>query len=282
MTEAKEVRMPRAVEKNGSRTQSSQPGKANGARLPFAPLDKNSFIPMYFQIQSQLLNMIESGLLQNGDPLPSEEELTRVYGVSRMTARQALLSLKSQGLASRHKGRGTFVIRPVVNKDIAHLKGFTAEMETLGMKPSSKVLEKNSIPAPVDIAVTLQVEPGTLLFSMHRLRFADNEPIALETVWLTQSLFPGIENIDFSRESLYETLRERYSVRLRGADEILEARAASRREADLLDTAPRSCLLAISRTLWSLQGRPIEVGRSLYRGDRYRAVLRIPISETEG
>ena len=75
----------------------------------FAPLDKGSFTPMYFQIQAQLLKMIQGRQLRAGDPLPSEEELSRAYEVSRMTARHALQSLKSQGFASRHKGQGTFV-----------------------------------------------------------------------------------------------------------------------------------------------------------------------------
>jgi GntR family transcriptional regulator len=94
----------------------------------FEPLDKNSFTPMYFQIQTQLLKMIQSGQLRAGDSLPSEEEVSRVYGVSRMTSRQALQVLKSQGFASRHKGRGSFVSQPRVEKDITHLCGFTAEM----------------------------------------------------------------------------------------------------------------------------------------------------------
>ena len=91
----------------------------------FAPLDKGSFTPIYFQIQTQLLQKIQSGQLRAGDPLPSEEELGRIFNVSRMTARHALQALKSQGFASRHKGQGTFVSRPRVEKDIAHLSGFT-------------------------------------------------------------------------------------------------------------------------------------------------------------
>src|ERR1039457_1632563 len=92
-------------------------------KLYFEPLDKNSFTPMYFQIQSHLLKMIQSGELRAGDSVPSEEELARVYGVSRMTSRQALQSLKSQGYAAGQKGRGTFVTQPKVEKDIAHLAG---------------------------------------------------------------------------------------------------------------------------------------------------------------
>jgi GntR family transcriptional regulator len=75
-----------------------------------------------------LLKMINSGKLRAGDSLPGEEELGHVYGVSRMTSRQALQVLKQQGFASRQRGRGTFVTQPKVEKDITHLSGFTAEM----------------------------------------------------------------------------------------------------------------------------------------------------------
>jgi GntR family transcriptional regulator len=90
-----------------------------------------------------------------------------------------------------------------------------------------------------------------------------------------------VEDIDFSRFSLYQTLRERYEIRVSRADEILEARSATRREAELLEVKVRASLLVISRTLWSTDGLPVETAYSVYRGDRYRAVLRIPATAME-
>src|ERR1700739_491934 len=99
--------------------------------LVLEPLDKSSFTPMYFQIQTQLLEKIKTKQLLPGDMLPSEEDLARIYGVSRMTSRQALQALTTQGLAYREKGRGTFVLQPKVENDITHLRGFSAEMKAL-------------------------------------------------------------------------------------------------------------------------------------------------------
>lgn len=256
------------------------PSRALG-NLLFEPLDKNSFTPMYFQIQTQLLKQIKSGHLRPGDALPGEEELTRIYGVSRMTSRQALQALTAQGLAYRQKGRGTFVLQPKVEKDIAHLLGFSAEMRVLGLKAASRVLRKESVPAPPEIAIRLGIEPGSPTLHLHRLRSADEEPVAIEEVWLSQNQFPGIEKVDFVRRSLYETLREQYGIRVGSADEVIEARPANRQEAELLAIAPKSSLLVISRTLRSVDGKPVETGVSLYRGDRYRAVLRIPATAVE-
>jgi GntR family transcriptional regulator len=249
--------------------------------LPFASLDKSSFTPMYAQIQTQLMEMIHSGRLNSGDLLPSEEELSRVYGVSRMTARQALQSLKSQGYATRHKGRGTFVTQPKMEKDITHLSGFTAEMRALGKKPSSRVISAATIPATEEIAGRLAVNAGSPIFKLCRIRLADGLPVAFEEVCLSVARFPGIQEIDFMRQSLYLTLRERYGIRFGIADEVIEARAADRLEAQLLEIPPRSSLLVISRTLSGVDGEPIETSRSCYRGDRYRAALRIPATTVE-
>jgi len=251
------------------------------SKFVFEPLDKNSFTPMYFQIQTQLIKQIKSGQLRAGDALPGEEELTRLYGVSRMTLRHALQALTSQGLAYRQRGRGTFVMQPKVEKDIAHLLGFSAEMRVLGRKAASRVLGIGSVPAPPEIAARLNIETGSPALHLHRLRSADDVPAAIEEVWLSQEQFPGIEKVDFVRCSLYQTLRERYNIRVGSADEVIEARAASRQEAELLEIAHKSSLLVISRTLLSVDGRPVETGISLYRGDRYRAVLRIPATAVE-
>lgn len=258
-------------------------GASNGApaNLPFASLDRNSFTPMYAQIQAQLLEMIRSGRLQPGDLLPSEEELSRIYGISRMTARQALQSLKTQGFANRQKGKGTFVTRPKMEKDIAHLSGFSAEMRALGMKPSSRVLASQTVNASDEIASRLSINAGTPVFRLCRLRLANDVPLAVEEICLPAAKFPGIQKLDFSRHSLYQTIHERYRTRFGIADEVLEARAASRHEAELLEIPTRSCLLVISRILWSVDGEPIETVSSSYRGDRYRAVLRIPATTVE-
>lgn len=251
------------------------------AALQFDALDKKSFTPMYFQIQSQLRKMIDSGQLKPGDLLPSEDELSRVYKVSRMTARQALQSLKNLGLASRHKGRGTFVSEPRVEKDITHLAGFTAEMKSLGMRPSSKVLVVEQITADAETARTLEIEAGEPVFRLRRLRLANDIPMAVEEIRLPLKRFPGIGNFNFAQVSLYQMLREHYSIRLSMADEVLEACAAKHEEAQLLQVPLRSSLLVIKRTLWGVDGKPIESACSFYRGDRYHAVLCLPATSVE-
>lgn len=245
------------------------------------PLDKNSFTPLYFQIQQKLMERIQSGDLTEGDLLESEEDLSRRYQVSRMTARQALRGLKDQGYAYSVKGRGTFVCRPKMEKNILHLQGFTEEMRQQGLQPSSQLLEQAVIPANDDLVRRLNLQSGDPVLRLFRLRLADGTPIALETSHVSLAPFRGLERFDFGKRSLYQTLRERFSVRVGWADEVIEALSAGRDEARLLTIAPKASLLCISRTVITAQGIPIEFARSLYRADRYRAVIRVPATTIE-
>lgn len=264
-----------------SRVPSSLAKTESSTKWEFEPLDKHSFTPMYFQIQTQLLAMIQSGRLRPGDPLPSEEELSRICGVSRMTSRQALQSLKSRGFASRHKGHGSFVSQPRVEKDITHLCGFTAEMRAQGMRASSRVLSAARSVASPEIAAKLGIEPNAPIYELRRLRLSDGLPIAIEEICLPYDRFPGVDRLDFSRLSLYQTLRDQYGIRVSRADEVIEARSATNREAQLLEIKPRASLLAISRTLWGTDDQPVETAHSVYRGDRYSAILSIPATTME-
>jgi GntR family transcriptional regulator len=264
----------------GSAVAKNAPDSPSLADHPFVPLNKKSFEPLYAQIQSQLREQIRLGRLSVNDPLPGEAELSRVFGVSRMTSRQALQGLTSDGLTYRERGRGTFVSPAKVEKQIAHLQGFSTEMRLLGLSAGTRVLGAGLVTATPTVAAALLLPPGTGVLRLHRLRLADGEPMAIEEAWIPQTRFPGIEKINFGRRSLYETLRERYGVKIGSAREVIEARGATRQEAELLEIPIRSSLLVVSRTLLDGEGQPMEMAYSLYRGDRYRAVLSIPAIES--
>jgi len=269
------------VESGETKTLLTTSSGENRNKWDFQPPDKDSFTPMYYQIESQLLEMIQSGKLRPGDLLPSEGELSRMCGVSRMTSRQALQGLKTKGFVTRRRGQGSIVNQPRVEKDILHLSGFSAEMRALGMSATSRVLEQDTVPASVEAAAQLGIETGEEVLLLRRLRLADGLPVAVEIAQIPLKRFPGIETMDFNSRSLYHTLREKFGIRVSRADEILEARSATRAEAKLLGMQFRASVLAISRTLWSADGLPVETAHSVYRGDRYRAIIRIPATDME-
>jgi GntR family transcriptional regulator len=244
-------------------------------------LDKGGFIPLYFQIQRALMERIHAGELSEGDALASEEELARLYQVSRMTARQALHGLKTSGYAFSQKGRGTFVSRPKLEKNIMHLRGFTEDMKHLGMAPSSKLLEQTVVKATADLAEKLKVEADDTIMRLRRLRLADGIPMALEVSHIPLRRFPGLEKTNFAKQSLYFILRENFGVRVAYADEVIEALPATREESELLTIPKRASILSITRVIITTEEIPIEAACSRYRGDRYRASIRVPTTTIE-
>ena len=244
-------------------------------------LDKQGFVPLYYQIQLALLERIDRGDLKEGDLLQSEEELSRRYRVSRMTARQALHGLKLRGYAVSERGRGTFVTKPKLVKSIMQLRSFTEEFRKRGLTPSSRILEQKVVSAKSELAEILKLKVGEKVLHLRRLRLANEVPLAVEDSHILLSRFPGLDRIDFSGRSLYQTIRDRYSIQFGWADEIIEAIPATKEEAELLNVPRRSSLLCISRTLMAADETPLEFAVSHYRGDRYRASLRVPMIDAE-
>jgi GntR family transcriptional regulator len=248
---------------------------------PVVLLDKHGFIPLYYQIQQALLEKIERGELAEGDLLDSEEELARRYQVSRMTARQALHGLKSRGVAVSQKGRGTFVSRPKLEKNIMHLQGFTVDMRQRGMIPASRLLEQSVVPPNEEQCEKLRMKATHRLLRLRRLRLADGIPMAVELSHVPLNAFPGLDTYDFSAHSLYEVMRDQYGVRVGWADEVIEALPATIEEAELLTIPRRSSILSITRVIITTNEVPVEMACSRYRGDRYRASIRIPATNIE-
>jgi GntR family transcriptional regulator len=240
------------------------------------PLDRKGFIPLYFQIQSALVEKIHSGELREGDLLTSEWQLARAYHVSRVTAREALHGLKTSGYASSLRGRGTFVTKPKREKPLTQLRGFTEEIAARGMVPASRLLEQGVIDATAELADSLEVQVGSPVMRLRRLRLADGIPMAMEKTYISLSHFPGIQQINFGEQSLYQMLREQFSVRVAWAAETIEILQATSEESTLLKIPAKTGVLSISRNTITEDRMPIEVTVSRYRADRYRALIYIP------
>lgn len=254
----------------------SQKNKMNSPAAPAAMFDKRNIIPLYSQIEQSIMEKIKNGILSEGELLPSEQELARSYNVSRMTARQALHGLKQNGFVFTIRRKGTFVTTPKIEKTLISLQGFSQEMRSGGMRPSSIVLEHGVIAPPANIVERLQLQTDENVFKLRRLRLADKKPIAVEISYTPIKYFPGIDSIDFGRESLYSVLQNQYRSSIGWSVDVIEAAKATAEEATLLTVPRGSGILSIARLVMSSEGRPIEACLSRYRSDRYRATVRIP------
>jgi GntR family transcriptional regulator, N-acetylglucosamine utilization regulator len=240
-----------------------------------AVLDRRSVVPLYYQIQQRLLEQIRSGELKAGDPVPSEQEISARLRVSRMTARQALKSICSMGLAYSQRGKGTFVSRVKLEKNFRQLLSFSEEMRVRGSQPRSKVLAYKRIQADGEVAEALHLNPTEEVVFLQRVRIAGSEPLCIETAHIPARLCPGLlEHFDPSG-SLYRALAEHYGLQVQMAEEVAEASVATSSEAKLLRVQAKSPVFRFTRTACLHDGQPVEFVKSTYRGDRCKVVNRL-------
>lgn len=238
-------------------------------------LDRHSVVPLYFQIQQHLLQDIRSGKLQAGKPLPSEEAISKRLRVSRMTARQALKSLCSLGVAYSQRGKGTFVSEIKLEKNFRQVQSFTEEMEAHGSRPHSKLISSEIVPASEEAAEALHLSPGEKVICIRRVRVADALPMGVETSCLQLSLCPDLREKFDPRLSLYRTLAQVYGIHIVQADEVVEAGLADSEEARLLRIPKKSPVFLFTRTSYIKGGKAVEYVKSTFRGDRYKITNRL-------
>lgn len=207
--------------------------------------------------------------------LPPEQELAARFGVSRPTARQAVLELAREGMVARSRGRGTVVMGRRAEYPVRRLVSFSEEHAAKGQRVTAKVLQNVLMPADERVAALLVVEPGSTIFHLARIRFVNDEPVALQKSYIPAADVPGIENLDFTRESLYSILGERYGFHIAHGDEKLSAGLPDQQESVLLSLPVNAPVFRIQRQSYLSSGKPIEVVESAYRGDRYVIRLRL-------
>lgn len=234
-------------------------------------INRSDYIPYYIQVKNALLAHIESGGWQQGDQLPGEAELCRVFDVSRTVIRQALKEMDREGYIRREKGKGTFVDKAKISQGLAQkLTGFYQDMVDRGETPITKVLRQGLVPANSKVASQLQLEPGDQVIELQRLRGVGDEFFALVTTYLSYTICPRVLHTDFSNKSLYAFLEEELGLTITHGQRTLEAVLANDYEANLLQIQKGDPLILLDSVVYLDDGRPIEYFRALHRGGRAR------------
>ena len=235
---------------------------------------RDSFVPRYIQIQQALRERIDE--LAPGDSLPSDAELCAEFGVSRMTARNAMMHLIQERLVERVPGRGTFVSRPPTHRHAGNLLSFSNEMRRRGLAPSSRVIAREVRDASDVEAAELWLRAGADVVVVRRVRLADGEPIAVERSVLPGTCAPFLLGADLEGDSLHALLVAAGRVPTRGRG-VLDAQPASQDDAELLGVVPGSALLVECRVIMDQHNRPLERTESRYAGERYALDLEFDV-----
>ena len=153
------------------------------------------------------------------------------------------------------------------------LTSFTDEMRHHGLSAKSQVLEQGVIAASPDVAARLEIALASPVFRLRRLRFAEGEPMGLQTAYVPMAAVPGIADLPFTDASLYDVFRSRYNLYPASAKETHVAVLVTAEDAALLRTSPGSPGLSAERMTYLSDGKPLEYVKSIMRGDRYKIVL---------
>jgi GntR family transcriptional regulator len=238
-------------------------------------IDPSSPIPLYCQIRDQLRDQILAGAFQTGEMLPTEQQISAQTGVSRMTVRQALAQLASEGWVERQRGRGTFVAdRKKIPTELQYIGlNYTQFIRRAGLAPATRVLRQEIQPAPQEVADWLQIPPGEATVFIFRLRLIADEPVAVERLHLPHHRVPGLEQIDLNNRSLHQTLHEHYALVPDHARDVVEISIAEPYEAGLLQVAECTPVARVLSLDFLADQTPLILNQVTHRSDRFRLIL---------
>jgi len=232
-------------------------------------------VPKHEQLRARLVELV-SGTLTPGDLLPSERQLCLDHGVSRITVRDAIGQLVSEGLLVRVRGKGTFVAQRAARSRL-HLASFHADMRRLGLTPTTVVLVVECTVPPAATASVLGLRSKQQAWHVRRLLLADGSPMTVDDAWYCAELVPDLDAHDLSR-SIYDTLRDYYDLPLDHAEQTVAAAEAGEEFAVLLGVPAARPALVVDRVSFS-GGKAVEHTRSVCRGDRYELQMSLDRGE---
>jgi GntR family transcriptional regulator len=219
----------------------------------------------------QVLDLIER--LGVGTAIPSERQLSADLGVSRLTVRAALDDLAREGYLVRRRGSGTYVQHPKISQELT-ITSFSDDMRRRGMVPGSRTLSMTTTMAGAQLGRFLQVSPSEKILVIKRLRLADGETMAIETLHLPEALVPGLSAGDLTG-SFYSLLQERYGIHITTGTQAIEPTVTDQEESAALGVPLHSPAFLFERTSADQLDRTVEFVHSVYRGDRYRIVTEL-------
>lgn len=232
-------------------------------------INKSLPIPIYYQLEEGIKELIKSEKLLPGEVISSEREFAEKYQISRMTVRQAINNLVNGGYLIRQRGKGTFVAKQKIEHSLKGLTSFSEDMKARGIKLETKVLNFNVMKATKQMAEKLHIHKGANVYELKRVRYADRIPIAYETMFLSCELIPSITR-DALEGSIYEYIENDLRLKIKRGKQVIEASTASKEEADLLEIKEGAPVLFINRNSFLENNQPLEIVQSIYRADRYK------------
>ena len=236
-------------------------------------IDKNSPIPVYFQLKNDLVKKIAQGLWKPGECIASERELCEIYGVSRMTIRQAIGELVQEGVLTRLKGKGTFVCEQTVKQQ--DMMSFTEMIKQTGRELKTEVINFDVIDTPGDMQDIFMLDK---IYKIARRSIVDGECIAVETVFIPVD-YCGHVNEEMLKGSLYKIL-EHFGYSISNSTSSIVAANITDEIKEKFNTKENFPVLKIIGKTFANKNKLLFIEEALYRSDKF--TLQVNISRREG
>lgn len=242
-------------------------------------VNKQSRIPYYYQLADILREIIQERISgDDTDLLPSENELSQSYQVSRATVRQALSLLEREGLVRKAKGKGTYISKHRVRYPLTKLISTTEDMRRRGWTPGVNVLSFKEVDPSSPVADSLEISSEDKVYELCRLRLGNDDPVGIQWAYLPVKLCPGLIDLDLNT-SLTQVMEEHYGIKFWSAQEFLKARLPTKFEAQQLQAPKNLPVIYMERITFSFGGAPVEFLQSIWRSDCYEYEFSLTRSE---
>jgi GntR family transcriptional regulator len=236
--------------------------------LQVTPVERDSPIPVYVQVEQDLRRLSRSG---SSVRVPSEIDLARLYGVSRVTVRQSLQRLAAAGLVKREHGKGTTIVpRPDVALDLSLFRSVTDQLREAGHKGKVKMLQRALQAPSAEVAEALDLGPREKAVLLRRLVLANDAPLSVNTSWFPAKLVPGMQKVQLEDSSVWSYLAEKYGLVIASTDNKIEVVEGGVAEAEALQVDYATPLIKLSSCFRDKLGQPVEYSVSLWRSSQMR------------
>ncbi|CUH95206.1 hypothetical protein P22_1276 [Propionispora sp. 2/2-37] len=238
-------------------------------------IDKNSHIPLYYQVKEDITQRINSGELSEGELLPSENDLMNMYSVSRTTIRQAVDLLVREGFLEKRRGVGTFVLKPKsFFWDLAELRSFDEVIKRKGLKSTTKVINVSKVKRNKELEEVFG-DNYDYFYQLDRIRYIENDPLELVTTYVPFDLAPYLDQFDFSENSLFTVLRNEFNINIKYADKTFNAINVTKEDSEILNIKKNTAIQLVITVTYDDHNRPVEYSVSRDRGliSRFKVIL---------
>ena len=225
-------------------------------------------MPKYIEVSHKIENDIQSGIYHVKDFLPNEKELGKKYNVSRTTVRKAIILLKNQGIVDVTQGRGTQVCTRQTTQEYNKVTSFTETLKRQGYEVNTRSMSIEIIEADEQLSGELEVSPGHKLACVHRLQYADDNPVAIMTNYLPYNMVSGIEQYENKFVALYQFIEKTYGIKVDSTQDRINASNSTFLEAQALHVKPGEALINVRRICYNKEV-PVSVDYLNIIGSKY-------------